>query len=186
MWNNLKKTVCLLVGLLLSLVFTSSLVNASSEYVYLTAAGDSMAPAITEGDMVKVKVCVDGSKIEVGDIIVYCTIAAMAYMPKPNGMWIGHRVIKKYQEDGKWYFKTKGDNCSEPDPWKVPEYFLLGVVVDVVHANVQTISSASNDSSSEIMYLAGEFLLGLLIGILLGFIKARSQRGSSLWKSLQA
>ena len=172
------------MGLLFSLVLTPTIVNAYPEYLYLTAAGDSMAPAINEGDTVKV--CVDGGKIEVGDIIVYCTIAAMAYMPQPNGMWIGHRVIKKYQEDGKWYFRTKGDNCPEPDPWEVPEHFLLGIVVEIAHANVQTRSSTSNESSNEIVYLAGEFLLGLFIGILLGFIKAKNQRGPSLWKGLRA
>lgn len=128
-----------------------------------------MVPALAEGDTVKVEVCVDGSLINIGDIIVYCTIATMAYNPNPNAMWIGHRVVRKYQRDGKWYFKTKGDNVPEPDPWEVPEHFLLGVVVGMTNANVQ--DRASNYSAWNVDYSAiYDFLFGLVIGIFLGLI----------------
>jgi len=60
-----------------------------------------MVPALTDGDTVKVKLCVDGSSIHVGDIIVYCTVATMAYNPNPDAMWIGHRVVEKYHKNGK-------------------------------------------------------------------------------------
>jgi len=82
-----------------------------------------MVPALADGDTLKVKLYVDGSLINVGDIIVYCTIATMAYDPNPDAMWIGHLVFEKYQKDGEWYFKTKGDNVPEADPWEVPDTF---------------------------------------------------------------
>ncbi len=128
-----------------------------------------MVPALTDGDTVKVKLCVDGSSIHVGDIIVYCTIATMAYNPNPDAMWIGHRVVEKYHKNGKWYFKTKGDNVSEPDPWEVPEHFLLGVVVGVACTQSKPSNPSHENLSGTTDYIViGEFFLGLLIGILLG------------------
>ncbi len=39
-------------------------------------------------------------EIKVGDILVFTT---------PSGKAVIHRVIKKWQENGTWYFQTKGD-----------------------------------------------------------------------------
>jgi len=89
-----------------------------------------MYTAIRDGDRVTIELCVNGSLVKVGDIIVYSTIATGM---NSGYMWIGHRVIEKYSSSGTWFFKTKGDNCSEPDPWEVPEYWLLGKIVNVDH-----------------------------------------------------
>jgi len=88
-----------------------------------------MYPAIKDGDMVKVKVCTDGNLINVGDIITYSVI--VTNNPHPDYMWIGHRVTQKYQNGQTWYFKTKGDNNPQPDPWTIPDYFLLGIIVEI-------------------------------------------------------
>jgi hypothetical protein len=48
-----------------------------------------------------------------------------------DAMWICHRVVEKYRKGGIWYFRTKGDNNSEIDPWEVPGYWLLGVVTSI-------------------------------------------------------
>lgn len=59
-------------------------------------------------------------KIEVGDIIVYNSI----YKKDP----IIHRVIRKWEEDGKLYFATKGDNNngSNNDELKIPVEKIIG------------------------------------------------------------
>lgn len=117
--------------LFLSLSLFTSVKALSIQYLSLTVNGDSMYPTIRDGDTVKVKICVNGSLIKSGDIIVYCTIAT--HNSNPNAMWIAHRVIEKYQKDRTWCFKTKGDNNPTLDPWEVPEYYLLGVVVEIIH-----------------------------------------------------
>jgi signal peptidase I len=166
-----------IIGLLLFSVTSPVLVNAVPEHLYLTVRGDSMVPALTEGDTVKVKLGVDGSSIDVGDIIVYCTIATMAYNPNPDAMWIGHRVVEKYQRNGKWYFKTKGDNVPEPDPWEVPEHFLLGVVVGVTCMKTKPSSYSHENLSVTIDHMIiGEFFLGLVIGVLLRLAIIRHSR----------
>lgn len=117
------------------LTSVSAAAALSGDSLYLTAKGNSMYPTIKEGDQIKVKMCTNGRLINVGDIIVYCTIAANLDL---DYMWIGHRVIEKYQKDGHSWFRTRGDNNAEPDPWEVPEYFLLGIVVEITHTSAST------------------------------------------------
>ena len=135
-------------------------VDGLPEHLYLNAKGGSMYPAIRDGDHVKVKLCVDGELIEVGDIIVYCSLAAGGLSVNYGGMWIGHRVIQKFRLDGKWCFKTQGDNCSKSDPWIVREHFLLGKVVGVCHVG----SSTPTVQETETIYQPTSFegqILGL-------------------------
>ncbi len=150
----------------------------STEYVHLKVTGKSMEPTLTEGDLVEVKLRVDGESINVGDIIVYCTV--VTGNPSPEGMWIGHRVVEKYLEDGEYVFRTKGDNVPEVDPWKVPEHFLLGVVVEVFQGYVQTSpSNSSNQPEPAIPYsVAGDLSLGLFLGIFVGLLFIMNKRYS--------
>jgi hypothetical protein len=88
--------------------------------LYLTCRGNEMAPAICDGDTVRVRVCVNGTLIQAGpknsthpgDIIVYCAAAAVSM---PQSMWMCSRAVEKYRKDGEWCFKTQMDNLSEPD-----------------------------------------------------------------------
>jgi len=186
----------LIIGLLLfsfsGLVATKA---AAIEYLYLSSCGNSMAPTINEGDTVKVKVCTNGTMIksglqnssDPGDIIVYCVSAAMAYVPQPKSMWICHRAIDKYTKNGAWYFKTKGDNSLEPDPWEVPEYSLLGVVVEVIpnKAGQSELPEPSHENLEEgvesfdpiyRLAVAIVFIIGSFVGIFLGIITAEAYR----------
>ena len=58
---------------------------------------------LTERDIVKVVVAkgLSPGNVEVGDIIVF-----RSNKPDP----IIHRVVEKWEENSKYYFKTKGDN----------------------------------------------------------------------------
>jgi signal peptidase I len=171
-----------LVTLVLILFLVVS-VSAAPEYLDLTTTGDDMAPTILNGDTVRVKICTDGSLIKAGlltsenpgDIIVYC---AGAIVPEPRSMWTCGRAISKCLRDGQWYFKTKVDNASEPDPWEVPGYALLGVVVDVTH-NGHAPSAASTSETPQTLETSSQcgpdsfvfdFAVGIVLGLVLGFV----------------
>lgn len=77
-------------------------------------ASGSMEKTISVGDIVILKKCkpVD---IEVGDIIQY----------QKDNFTVVHRVISKYEEQGKKLFITKGDNNRMPDKEPVSETQVL-------------------------------------------------------------
>lgn len=133
-----------------------------------------MAPAICDGDTVKVEICANGTRIHAapknsthpGDIIVYC---AGVIVPTPSSMWTCGRAIKKYLNNGKWCFKTQLDNSSEPDPWEVPEHALLGVVVEVIRGR------NSLNKPISIQYFEDfdvsrvvDFFTGIMMGVAIG------------------
>ena len=158
-----------------------------TEYICLTGRGNDMAPAICDGDTVRVKICTNGTLIQAGpknsthpgDIIVYCAAAAV---PVPSSMWACGRAVSKYREDGKWYFKTQLDSSPEPDAWEVPEYYLLGVVVEVIHGtNSQNNQSNPSPTSYQedlprfsILTLAVDFIIGIVIGAVIGATVAKA------------
>ena len=61
-----------------------------------------------------------------GDIIVF---NAQGLWPSAPIEPIVHRVIDKYQIGDTWYFRTKGDANSIPDPVAINENRIIGVVV---------------------------------------------------------
>ncbi|MCS7140141.1 MAG: signal peptidase I [Candidatus Nezhaarchaeota archaeon] len=83
--------------------------------------GRSMIPTFHEGDVVLV-VGVKPSDIRVGDIIVY----------KVSDKLIIHRVIEISINDGKYFFRTKGDNNPVPDLNLVSEDQVVGRVFGVI------------------------------------------------------
>jgi hypothetical protein len=145
-----------------------------------------MAPAICDGDTVRVKICTNGTLIQAGpknstrpgDIIVYCAAAAVSV---PEYMWMCGRAVNKYRKDGEWRFKTQIDSSSELDPWEVPEHYLLGVVDGVVHgANPQDYRSTSTRPSYDdgqgldIPTLVFYLLTGIVIGAVGGVFMAKA------------
>lgn len=81
-------------------------------------ATQSMYPNLKAGDMVIIKKC-NSDDINVQDIIQY----------KMDGYTIIHRVIEKNQENGEYYFITKGDNNNSEDNISVKEDQLIGKVI---------------------------------------------------------
>jgi len=175
--------VCLAAIALASHLVTT--VSAGDEYLDLVARGNDMAPTICTGDTVRVKICTNGSLIRtgsqtsgsLGDIIVYC---AGAVMPQPPSMFTCGRAISKRFEGGHWYFKTKMDNNTEADAWEVPEYGLLGVVVEVIHdANGNPSTSETGPQNGQLtsetdmglpdMSTLLDFAVGIALGLILGF-----------------
>ncbi|MBO5179496.1 MAG: signal peptidase I [Clostridia bacterium] len=78
----------------------------------------SMYPEIKIGDAVLIKKC-SPNDIEVQDIIEY----------QMEGYTVIHRVIEMYQEDGEFFFITKGDNNDDPDSIPVRESQLIGKAI---------------------------------------------------------
>jgi hypothetical protein len=158
--------------------------------LYLTCRGNEMAPAICDGDTVRVRICVNGTLIQAGpknsthpgDIIVYCAAAAVSV---PQSMWMCGRAVEKYRKDGEWCFKTQMDNMSEPDAWEVPEHYLLGVVDEVTHGaspqSYEPTPNASHESSSStdlpdpsLTTLAVDFVTGIIIGAVIAVFVAKA------------
>ncbi len=83
--------------------------------------GNSMIPTFYDGDIIFV-VGVKPSDLQVGDVVIY----------RANDKLIVHRVIDIIIYNGKYFFKTKGDNNLVPDPGLVPEDRVVGRVVGVL------------------------------------------------------
>lgn len=84
----------------------------------VSIASASMEKELFIGDVAFIKKC-KSNDINVGDIIEY----------KMDGFTVIHRVIKKTQRKGEFYFITKGDNNKSPDREEVREKQLIGKVV---------------------------------------------------------
>ena len=157
----------------------TSVDTSTTEFVYMPCRGESMYPTIETGDRVKVQFYTDGSSIDVGDVIVYHSWMVGAFT---NGMWIGHRVTKKYRQGDLWYFRTKGDNCPEPDSWEVPESAILGKIVSTEHTE-NSYTPTKPSSNTERSYTAypktapslsqgSETVLLIIISLCLGIASA--------------
>ncbi|MHC1600780.1 MAG: signal peptidase I [Candidatus Nezhaarchaeales archaeon] len=90
--------------------------------------GNSMIPTFYDGDIIFV-VGVKPSDLQVGDVIIY----------RANDKLIVHRIIDIIIYNGKYFFKTKGDNNLMPDPGLVPEDRVVGRVVGVLLPRVGAI-----------------------------------------------
>lgn len=77
-----------------------------------------MEPNISIGDVAVIKKCTPND-IELQDVIEY----------KMEGYAVVHRVINIYQENGEFFFITKGDNNSAQDRLPVSENQLVGKVL---------------------------------------------------------
>ena len=79
---------------------------------------DSMSPYFSRGDVVVYQKINDDTlkKIEKGNIIVY----------SKEKQYIVHRVIDKYEKNGKLYFVTKGDANNDKDFDPVEDENVLG------------------------------------------------------------
>lgn len=173
----------LTLGFLFTLSISFLLSRADSvEFIYLTAGGESMAPTISAGQAVKVKIGYNGTILKAGlqnsshpgDIIVYGTIVALSHIPQPKSMWICHRVVDKYAKNGSWYFRTKGDNNPQIDPWEVPGHFVLGVVVEISCIN-PTISRQKGQTMKSLeptfsLKTFGDLAVGIVFGLTVGAI----------------
>jgi signal peptidase I len=92
---------------------------------FMAVSSQSMQPILNYGDLILVK-REKAENIEVGDIIAFNVPSPYDKVaPSPTV----HRVVEKGSENGEIYFKTKGDNNCDKDPWNVPAQNLIGKYV---------------------------------------------------------
>lgn len=90
-------------------------------------AGTSMEPTINSGNIV-LSVEVDNmAELKVGDIISF-KHPNLADLDN-----ITHRIVRAEVVDGKYRFRTKGDNAPEADPYTVPEENVHDLVIGVIY-----------------------------------------------------
>ena len=92
-------------------------IGKSTPLIVLT---ESMEPKIKSGDMIITKITAT-EDIGEEDVIAFFDPAS-----KSNSV-VTHRVIGKYEEGGKIYFKTQGDNNDIADKHNVPAENVIGV-----------------------------------------------------------
>lgn len=89
-------------------------------YLPLIVLTDSMYPEIKSGDLI---IChtIDAGDVRENDVIAF-------FDPAGNGTSVvTHRVVGIENEDGKLFFRTKGDNNNTEDRDPVPSENLVGI-----------------------------------------------------------
>ena len=100
-------------------------------YHAIVVASGSMTPNILKGDVVVIeKIDGDYSKLKVGQVIAY----------KYDNVIIVHRLINIIENNGTYYFYTKGDANDLPDNWIVRGDTIIGTVnVKVPYIGLPTV-----------------------------------------------
>jgi len=132
-----------------------------------SVSSGSMRPTYNVGDLLVIQ-NVPSDKLQIGDVIVF-EVSTRSYD-------IVHRIIEiQYRsQDGKLYFRTKGDNNQSPDYWRgiecwdgrIPQENVIGKVI----LSVPLIGYVSLAISSEygILVIGAVILLIILISIPFG------------------
>jgi signal peptidase I len=124
LWNNEYFQTGLMLAITLIAVFAfwfGSRAALATEYPFLAVASGSMRPTLQVGDLIIVQGISNFSEVHAaaydakppGDILVF-------HKPENPEELIVHRAIYKFQINGTWYFKTKGDNNISADRWSGP------------------------------------------------------------------
>ena len=116
--NYHKKTI---IPLIIPTIIVGILVYFTSGYFYYHAiaiASGSMTPNINKGDVVVIEKYNNFENIEVGQVIAY----------KKSNIVVVHRLIKKVEVEGKYYFYTKGDANDTEDNYEITEDMFIGIV----------------------------------------------------------
>ncbi len=89
-----------------------------------TIISGSMIPNINVYDVVVNKRVDNPNEIKVGDVITFTSTGTLT-----QGKTITHRVIEVIEKDGKYYYKTQGDNNMTPDASPAEFEYVLGKVI---------------------------------------------------------
>ncbi len=87
--------------------------------IQILATGDSMFPTLEDGKLYDLEL-LENNTIFVGDIIVF-------YI---NDLIICHRVVEVVTSKNQTkFFVTKGDNCSQIDPYTITTDKVIGKII---------------------------------------------------------
>lgn len=109
-----KNIIPLVIGIILAIWFATGIFPIKP----IAIATGSMEKELMVGDVAIIQKC-NSNDVIVGDIVEY----------QMEGYTVVHRVIEKKQKNGKFYFKTKGDNNKTPDAQEVNEEQIIGKVI---------------------------------------------------------
>lgn len=112
--SNPRHSILLIAVIILLIFFTMGIFPIKP----ISIASRSMENVLYVGDVVIIKKC-GVNDINVGDIIEY----------QMDNFTIVHRVNRKIQKDGEFYFYTKGDNNNTEDPKVVKEEQIIGKAI---------------------------------------------------------
>ena len=85
----------------------------------ILAKGNSMLPTLKDGETYNIEL-LENTTIQIGDIIVYCI----------DNLIICHRVINILSsKNNHTFYKTKGDNCTDPDPYAINSDMVIGKIL---------------------------------------------------------
>ncbi len=127
--NNLRG-LARRIPLIFLFLFLPPIVLGTATYPLIIVEGNSMTPALLNGDLVIYR-GIDPDQITNGSIIVYMPgqtgIPALDYLVRPA---VVHRVVEEIvQSDGLVYYRTQGDNNKFNDPVLVRSDQVLGTPV---------------------------------------------------------
>lgn len=114
---NTVAVIFLIIGLLVGI----TLLPIKNIYKIYTVMTGSMGETIPTGSVVVVK---PQSEYNINDIITYTS----SFKNKKNDS-ITHRIIDKYEQNGKTAFTTKGDANEDPDLEVIYENKIVGKVI---------------------------------------------------------
>ena len=113
-------------SLIIPIILTVIIVYFTSGYFHyyaLAIASGSMEPVIRKGDIVIVeKISSKYDRLKEGQVLVY----------RYNSVIVVHRIIKIVNDNGKYYFYTKGDANGSEDNYEIPEENIIGIIKTVI------------------------------------------------------
>ncbi len=117
--QTLKKfnRVIFTIPLIISFIILIILISGVFKFKMIAIASNSMSPTYRRGDAI-IYEKINTRDLEVGDILVF----------QKNNIVVTHRIVKKWNQDGQYYFTTKGDNNNTEDNFKTKETEALGKV----------------------------------------------------------
>lgn len=120
--TQVLKVFFVITTFIAALVATKFALNTSTPFAIIQ--GDSMLPTLREGDMTIIQ-GTNPENIRVGEIIAFKPPSPWESMYPPI---IIHRVANMTIEGGEFFFRTQGDNNSNPEPFSVPAKNVYGSV----------------------------------------------------------
>ena len=114
-----KRQIGSLIPAVLIAIIAVYFTSGYFKYYAVAIASGSMVPNINKGDIVIVEK-IDGkyNELEVGQVIAF----------KYNEVIVVHRLINIIEDNGHYYFYTKGDANSDPDNYAIEENMIIGTV----------------------------------------------------------
>ena len=113
-----KKTIIPLIIPTIIVIILVYFTSGYFKYHAIAIASGSMTPNINKGDVVVIEKNNDYEHIDIGQVLAY----------KKGNIIVVHRIIKKVEVEGKYYFYTKGDANDTEDNYDITEDMVIGIV----------------------------------------------------------